>query len=377
MHCAPLQPAKATGAWPSTSLRARACGRRAPAAARPRRCWPNRQGARADAVSAHATHALLPHRSRAAAAMLVRLPAAQEPKVRPSAKYLQQHKFAAAQRPGALAALVPLIARSQELIAEAAQAELAARAAHNGRCALEGSGIRAQLQGLGPAADPCSCCCLRALQPYRPPGWGRLRICWQAPVHASACSDRLPAAHPCPPARFTQCSVWQGGGHDGHRAVLLARAAGPGRHRAGGRGHCGASAGALGKDGHGARPPGRPLLRQPCRALASSPGGCLRRAEACVHACKRSSSQMQVWAKAGMASACPEGLSSGSPAAPSLAAPVRACTRTAASARAQWLHALWQTASVFGRPTMSAKLGRHLAAGLGVGVHEVSARAWS
>ena len=56
--------------------------------------------------------------------------------MRPSAKYLQQHKFAAMARPGAQAALVPLIARSKELIVQAAAAEQAAQAAQNGRCGL-------------------------------------------------------------------------------------------------------------------------------------------------------------------------------------------------------------------------------------------------
>ena len=35
--------------------------------------------------------------------------------MRPSAKYLQQHRFVAVPRPGAQASLVPLIARSQDL----------------------------------------------------------------------------------------------------------------------------------------------------------------------------------------------------------------------------------------------------------------------
>ena len=52
----------------------------------------------------------------------------QEPKVRPSAKYLQQHKFVAVPRPGAQASLVPLIARSQDLLLQAAAAEQAAQA---------------------------------------------------------------------------------------------------------------------------------------------------------------------------------------------------------------------------------------------------------
>lgn len=41
----------------------------------------------------------------------------QEPKVRPSAKYLQQHKFVVAPRPSlAAAALLPLIARSRDAL---------------------------------------------------------------------------------------------------------------------------------------------------------------------------------------------------------------------------------------------------------------------
>ena len=47
--------------------------------------------------------------------------------MRPSAKYLQQHKFVAVARPGAQASLVPLIARSQELLLQAAAAEQAAQ----------------------------------------------------------------------------------------------------------------------------------------------------------------------------------------------------------------------------------------------------------
>ena len=57
----------------------------------------------------------------------------QEPKVRPSAKYLQQHKFVAVPRPGAQASLVPLISRSQDLLQQAAAAEQAAQAS---RCRL-------------------------------------------------------------------------------------------------------------------------------------------------------------------------------------------------------------------------------------------------
>ena len=48
--------------------------------------------------------------------------------MRPSAKYLQQHKFVAVPRPGAQASLVPLIARSQDLLLQAAAAEQAAQA---------------------------------------------------------------------------------------------------------------------------------------------------------------------------------------------------------------------------------------------------------
>ena len=41
----------------------------------------------------------------------------QDPKSRPSAKYLQQHKFVCNVRQGAASALVPLIRRSRDLLA--------------------------------------------------------------------------------------------------------------------------------------------------------------------------------------------------------------------------------------------------------------------
>ena len=51
--------------------------------------------------------------------------AMQEPKVRPTAKFLMQHKFVAQVPQGVPAALQPLIQRSQDLIIAAAMAEQA------------------------------------------------------------------------------------------------------------------------------------------------------------------------------------------------------------------------------------------------------------
>ena len=59
----------------------------------------------------------------------------QEPKVRPSAKYLQQHKFVVAPRPSlAAAALLPLIARSRDALQAMAAASDPPVAPPTSRC---------------------------------------------------------------------------------------------------------------------------------------------------------------------------------------------------------------------------------------------------
>ena len=45
----------------------------------------------------------------------------QDPKARPSAKYLQQHKFVTTARQTAAAALIPLIKQSVEMLAHMAE----------------------------------------------------------------------------------------------------------------------------------------------------------------------------------------------------------------------------------------------------------------